>query len=53
MKQLAGAFEPEVLGSRAFGLYERFRPKIASGQRGWGQKGELDLGVIRGLVAKA
>ena len=52
MEQLAQAFSPEEIGARAFGLYEKFRPKIASGQRGWGQKGQLDLGVLRGLAAK-
>lgn len=52
MQQLARSFTPDEIGPRAFVLYERFRPKIASGQRGWGQKGKLDLGVIRGLTAK-
>jgi hypothetical protein len=52
MEQLAETFTPEEVGPRAFGLYERFRPKIASGQRGWGQKGTLDLAVIRGLATK-
>lgn len=31
-------------------LYERFRPQIALGKSGWGQKGELDLGLIRSLA---
>ena len=35
------------------GLYEKFRPTVARGQRGWGQKGELDLDVIRSLGRKA
>jgi len=37
------------LADQAFGLYERFRPAIPEGVRGWGVKGELDLGVIEGL----
>lgn len=53
MEELAGAFEPEALGEAAYGLYERFRPHIASGTRGWGQKGELDLDLIRSLGASA
>jgi hypothetical protein len=53
MEQLAKAFTPEEIGARAFGLYEKFRPRIASGQSGWGQKGRLDLGVIRDLASKA
>ncbi len=31
-------------------LYERFRPQIALGKSGWGQKGELDLGLIRSVA---
>ncbi|MFQ6133756.1 MAG: hypothetical protein ACE5R4_17070 [Armatimonadota bacterium] len=50
MAELAAAFEPEDLEEVAFGLYEQFRPKIASGRRGWGQKGELDLDLIRSLA---
>jgi len=50
MQQLAAAFEPEDLEGAAFGLYEQFRPKIAKGQKGWGQKGELDLDLIRSLA---
>ena len=47
---LAGTFPPEELAEMAYPLYEKFRPKIASGQGGWGQKGTLDLGKIRGLA---
>jgi hypothetical protein len=47
---LAQSLEPETLAREAYSLYEKFRPKIASGKRGWGQKGELDLGLIRSLA---
>jgi len=50
MTDLAAAFEPEELADAAFGLYERFRPAIPKGQRGWGAKGELDLAGIRSLA---
>jgi hypothetical protein len=50
METLAGAFEPEEIEQVAYDLYERFRPQIARGKRGWGQKGELDLDLIRGLA---
>jgi hypothetical protein len=50
MEALAGSLEAEELAEVAYPLYERFRPKIASGRRGWGQKGELDLGLIRSLA---
>jgi hypothetical protein len=31
----------------------RFRPAIPSGLKGWGTKGELDLGLIEGLAKEA
>lgn len=50
MAELAQSFEPEELAELAYSMYETFRPKIAPGQRGWGQKGDLDLEVIRSLA---
>jgi hypothetical protein len=52
MTHLADAYEPERLAAAAFSLYERFRPQIAAGQRGWGQKATLDLELIRGLARR-
>lgn len=52
MEQLARAFRPDQLAASAFALYERFRPVVATGTRGWGQKGELDLARIRSLAPK-
>ena len=49
MASLAAGFEPEDLAEAAYSLYERFRPKIPPGKRGWGAKGTLDLGLIRSL----
>jgi hypothetical protein len=49
MRDLAGAWSASELEARAYGLYERFRPAVASGTRGWGQKGELDLDLVRSL----
>jgi hypothetical protein len=49
MHDLAWAFEPKALADVAYSLYERFRPQIASGTRGWGQKGDLDLDLLRSL----
>ena len=51
--ELAAAYAPEQLAEVAYHLYERFRPQIASGQKGWGQKGDLDLGLVRSLAEKA
>lgn len=51
MEELAGTFEPEELVERAYGLYEKFRPDIPPGKRGWGAKGELKLDLMRSLGA--
>jgi hypothetical protein len=53
MQTLARALEPRELEERAFALYERFRPAIDPGKRGWGQKGALDLDLIRSLAESA
>jgi hypothetical protein len=50
MAALAASFKPQELAEKAFGLYERFRPAIPEGVRGWGAKGELRLEVIRSLA---
>ena len=50
MEELASALGPEALEEEAFSLYEKFRPAIESGTRGWGQKGVLDLRKIRDLA---
>jgi hypothetical protein len=50
MHRLAASFQPKELAELAFVLYERFRPQIPEGVRGWGAKGELDVGLIEGLA---
>ena len=50
MEKLAKAFTPKQLESKAYSLYEKFRPKIPEGTKGWGAKGELDLDYIRSLA---
>ena len=52
MTELAAAFDREELTGSAYSLYERFRPQIPPGRRGWGAKGELDLDLIRSLAAE-
>src|ERR1019366_4826341 len=34
------------LAHDAYPLYERFRPEIPAGKKGWGAKGDLDLALI-------
>ncbi len=50
MEQLAKAYTPKQLESQAYGLYEKFRPEIPEGKKGWGAKGELDLDYVRSLA---
>lgn len=52
MRDLARAFKADELESVAFSLYERFRPPVAHGVKGWGQKGELDVERIRSLGSR-
>jgi hypothetical protein len=50
---LARARKPAALAHEAFGLYERFRPAVPEGQRGWGAKGELDLDRVKKLAKES
>jgi len=50
MEKLAKAYTPKQLETQAYSLYERFRPEIPEGVKGWGAKGELDLDHIRSLA---
>jgi hypothetical protein len=50
MELLAKAYSPQQLKVEAYGLYEKFRPEIPEGKKGWGVKGELDLDYIRSLA---
>jgi len=52
MRALASAYTPEELEEESFGLYEKFRPAIAPGKRGWGQKGVLDLRLLRDMAKR-
>jgi hypothetical protein len=51
MQKLAKAYKPSELAHDAYPLYERFRPQIPAGVKGWGAKGNLDLALI-GKLAK-
>ena len=52
MQKLAKAYKPQELAHDAYRLYERFRPDIPAGEKGWGAKGDLDLELIEGLRKK-
>jgi len=49
MEKLAKSLKPKQLAEAAYPLYERFRPAIPEGVKGWGAKGDLNLGLIEGL----
>ncbi len=50
MQKLAKAYKPQELAGQAFRLYERFRPAVPEGVKGWGAKGILDLGLIERMA---
>jgi hypothetical protein len=50
MKALARAYPPQTLAAKAYGLYEKFRPSIPEGKKGWGAAGTLDPSKIRSLA---
>src|SRR5215207_3141881 len=50
MEKLAKAYTPKQLESKAYDLYEKFRPEIPEGKKGWGAKGDLDLDYIVSLA---
>jgi len=50
MEALARAYPKDQLAEEAYDLYVKFRPSIPEGEKGWGAKGDLDLGKIRSLA---
>jgi len=50
MKGLAKSLTGSELAERAYTLYEKFRPEIPPGKRGWGTSGKLDLEGIRKMA---
>jgi hypothetical protein len=43
-------YQPKELADHCYQLYEQFRPEIPGGAKGWGAKGDLDLGLIERLA---
>jgi len=52
METLARSLDPEDLAEQAYALYEKFRPAIPAGTKGWGKAGVLELEKIRALAGK-
>jgi len=51
MLELAKSLPPSELASKAYTLYEKFRPEIPPGKKGWGASGKLDLDLIRKMAS--
>jgi hypothetical protein len=50
MERLARSWPGEELSRQAYALYEKFRPSIPAGARGWGAAGDLDLDRVASLA---
>lgn len=50
MLELAKSLTPSQLTEKTYDLYEKFRPEIPPGKKGWGASGKLDLDGIRRMV---
>ena len=46
MEELAVRHDPAVLNRIGFRLYERFRPEVPPGNKGWGAKAALEIARI-------
>jgi hypothetical protein len=51
MLELAKSLPPSELAGKAYVLYEKFRPEIPPGKKGWGASGKLDLDLIRQMAS--
>jgi hypothetical protein len=51
MLELAKSLPPSQLAEKAYALYEKFRPEIPPGKKGWGASGKLDLDLIRKMAS--
>jgi hypothetical protein len=51
MLELAKSLPPSQLAEKAYTLYEKFRPEIPPGKKGWGASGKLDLDLLRKMAS--
>ena len=51
MLELAKSLPPSQPAEKAYTLYEKFRPEIPAGKKGWGAAGKLDLDLIRKMAS--
>jgi len=50
MLELAKSLPPSELAEKGYALYEKFRPEIPPGKKGWGASGKLDPKLIRKMA---
>lgn len=53
LMSLARQYDVDEIGKHTYRLYEQFRPVVAEGLAGWGQRSVLDLKTIDRLIRKA
>ena len=51
MRKLPKSLPPSQLAQKAYRLYEKFRPEITPGKKGWGASGKLDLDLIHKMAS--
>jgi hypothetical protein len=51
MLELTKSLPPSQLAEKAYALYEKFKPEIPPGKKGWGASGKLDLDLIRKMAS--
>jgi hypothetical protein len=51
MLELAKSLPSSQVAEKAYALYEKFRPEIPPGKKGWGASGKLDLDLIRKMAS--
>lgn len=52
LETLAKSYPPNELERSAYALYEKFRPSVPEGKKGWGAAGVLSLEKIRKMAKK-
>lgn len=51
MAELAKSLPTPALAEKSYALYEKFRPEIPPGKKGWGVSGKLNLNLIRRMAS--
>jgi hypothetical protein len=52
MEDVANSYPAQEIGKIAYSLYQKFRPKVPDGVKGWGAKGVLDIRSMQALKRK-